>query len=213
MPSILDPLPDVSLHVVEPERVRLERADGRGLSKILPSSTAVAVRFALAGTVAPRVASDRAGAQGVLVSASVRSRHGLPVTCESQAGLLLGLIPTDVDDGDLSSSPTVRDSRARACGGAGIPFVECRLELCNSDRTCDPHLVRLAFVGSRVGVVLGRPHAAPAGRDHDHRLAAAAFPELRARLWPLRFPLPDRKSKPCRKADRQSRAARTQPQT
>jgi hypothetical protein len=64
MPSVLDPLPDVARHVVEPERVRLERADGRGLPKIPPACTAVAVRFALAGTAAPRVASDRACARG-----------------------------------------------------------------------------------------------------------------------------------------------------
>src|SRR5580704_7376393 len=124
MPSILDPLPDVALHVVKPERVRLERADRRRLSEIPPASTAVAVGFAVAGTVAPGIAGDSAGARGVFPLRLRQKPVGLACDPREPRGVLLGVIPTHVDCGHLSSSPTVQDSRARACGDASIPLVE-----------------------------------------------------------------------------------------
>src|SRR5207302_5020529 len=113
VPAILDPLPDVAVHVVKPQRVRLKRSNGSRLLEIPSTAAAVAIGVAHARIVAPGIAGIGASPRGVLpfglcqkpvllasqlrepayillgvapahVDTSVRSRYSLPVNCESQ---------------------------------------------------------------------------------------------------------------------------------
>src|SRR5262245_47854513 len=52
VPAILNPLPDVAEHIVKPERVWLERSDGRGLLEVPSAATAIAIRVAIARVIA-----------------------------------------------------------------------------------------------------------------------------------------------------------------
>src|SRR5262245_9427007 len=66
MQTILDPLPDVAVHVVEAERVGRKRADRRGLAAVKIAAAAVAVGVVFAELVAPRIGRRRAGARRIL---------------------------------------------------------------------------------------------------------------------------------------------------
>jgi len=63
VPAVLDPLLDVSMHVVESEGVGLERTGRRRLLKIPSAAAPVAIGETPAGIVPPRVAAGGAGAR------------------------------------------------------------------------------------------------------------------------------------------------------
>src|SRR5215217_8817056 len=85
VPAILDPLPYVAVHVVKPQRIRLERPDRRRLSAIPLTAALATIGVPCGRIVAPGKGSSGASARGILHSLSVSSRYSLPVTFESQA--------------------------------------------------------------------------------------------------------------------------------
>src|ERR1700730_5947553 len=114
-------------------------------------------------------------------SASVRSRYSLPVNCESQPTYCLASPQLTLITG-ISPRPPRSGSR----GDASIPLFECHLELGNGEWLCDRHLMRRAFTGFPVRLILRRAHNEFASRDDDHsRAAVRAFLEIRARLCRL----------------------------
>src|SRR5262245_7996141 len=66
MPTILDPFPDIAVHVVETERIGGERADRGGLSTVPLAAAAVAVGVAFADLLAPGIGLGAAGTRRIL---------------------------------------------------------------------------------------------------------------------------------------------------
>src|ERR1700674_2573350 len=170
------------MHVVKPERVRLERSNQRRLFAIPLAAAAVAIGVALAGIVTPGIAGHGASPRGVLPFGLCQKAILLAGQPREPAYILLGVAPAHVDHRHLPSSPAVWHSRARSRGDASIPLFECHLELGNGEWLCDRHLMRRAFTGFPVRLVLRRAHSEFASRDDDHSGAAVrTFLEIRAR--------------------------------
>src|SRR5262249_15618565 len=65
VPDVFNPFPDISLHIVKPERVRLEGSSGGRWAAIPMAAAAIAVGVALARIVSPGIASCGAGPRGI----------------------------------------------------------------------------------------------------------------------------------------------------
>src|SRR5262245_10097953 len=64
VPAILDPLPDIAVHIVKPPRVRLQRSNRRRLLPVPLTAAAVAIGMAHIGIVAPGIAGAGASPGG-----------------------------------------------------------------------------------------------------------------------------------------------------
>src|SRR5262249_25834752 len=160
-----DPLPDVAVHVVEPERIRSERSNRCRLPKIPPAAAAVAIGVASARIVPPGIPKRRTGPRGILPFGLCQKPIFLASQPREPAYILPGVAPAHIDYRHLPAPPLVCGLWARGCGDAGIPFFECHLELGNGEGLCDRHLVLRAFAVTPIRLVLRRPHHESARRN------------------------------------------------
>src|SRR5262249_47707726 len=98
MIAILNPLPDVTGHVVEPERIGLERSDWRGLLIVPLAATAVAVGIVSSNLVAPEIGRRAASASRVFPFRLGEQSIGLASHLRKPRHILLGVVPADIDD-------------------------------------------------------------------------------------------------------------------
>jgi hypothetical protein len=101
--------------------------------------------------------------------------------------VLLGIIPTHVDNRPIISAPAVVPRFQTGTGGnAGIPFGKRHLGFANREGLGDRDFVLRAFAFAATLLALGRAHDKVAGRYHDHRRATGhTFLEVRSRLGGL----------------------------
>src|SRR5687767_12336438 len=106
MPAILDPLPDVAMHVMKAKRICIERADGRGLLCVPLTAAAIAIRAACADLIAPSVLRLFAGARRKLPLRLGQQSIGLAGLARQPRQVLGGdVIPRNVDCGPPAAAP------------------------------------------------------------------------------------------------------------
>src|SRR5436190_14391816 len=181
MIAILHPLPHVASHIVEAERIRLERSDGRG-SRPLAAAT-IAIGIPLTDLVAPEIGS-RAGASRVFPFRLGKETVGPAGHLREPRRILPGFIPTDVDDRPCCPTvTTVANVRASPYRVAGVPVGERHVVHGHGKGLGDRNRVLWAFIVTAVLLSLGRAHHELTGRDDDHPGAVlVAFPERIFRL-------------------------------
>src|SRR5262249_1203304 len=111
MIAVLDPLEHVTGHIVEAERIRLERSDRCGLLAVPLAAAAVAGGVLLANLVAPEIGGSGAGARRVF-----------PFGLGEQPVYIAGHLgePSDVGLGVTGRVPRPQP-RSRARPGSGQP--------------------------------------------------------------------------------------------
>src|SRR5262249_33661991 len=176
--AILDPFPEVAVHVVEAERVGEERADWRRLPAIPLTAAAVAVGVPVPDLVAPGIGRAGTGARGVFPFGLGEQPVGPAGHSGKPCHILLGIVPIDAAQWLPTASPTVPDARITiAMGGARIPLRECHFEPRDGERLGKRDLVQRTFIVETVLLIRGRAHHEFARRNDDHLGTIRAFLE------------------------------------
>src|ERR1700730_6836607 len=145
--TILDPLPDVAVHIVETELVGRKRADRCRLPAVPLAAAAVAVGIIFADFVAPGIGCRCARARRVLPFGFGEQAVGPARHFGEPGHILLDLIPVYIDHGLRPPSHiAVRHLRAGANRDAGIPLFERDLELRNCKRPDERGPVTRVFI-------------------------------------------------------------------
>ena len=125
--------------------------------------------LAVADVVAPGIGRLCSGARRIFVFGLGQQPIGLAGHPGEPRHIALRVVPSDVDHRLPAAAPAAVDDMrvAIAIGDAGVPFVECQLELGHGkrfgDRTlcCGPSFSAALFVS-------GRSHRERSGRHHNH---------------------------------------------
>src|ERR1700738_3074807 len=168
--AILDPLPNVAVHVIEPEPICPERADRGGLPVIPFTATVVAVRVVPADLVAPRVRRWRSATRRVFELALGEQPVRLTGHAREPCDVAPGIIPGDVDDW-LPAPPQAGVAHARiaiAVRHAGVPVIERHVEPGDCKGLGEYDLVLRSFIAIATLLAGWRPHDELAVRNDDH---------------------------------------------
>src|SRR5262249_32655045 len=153
MPNILNPFPNIAGHVVKTEGIRLEGANRRRLLVIPFAAAAIAIGIALAWLIAPGIAGRCASPRGALPFGLYQKPARLDGEPREPPYILLGIVPTHIDDRHPPAPPLILDLRARPGRGASVPLRECHLIFGNGEGLGDPHLALRTFVCISAGLV------------------------------------------------------------
>jgi hypothetical protein len=127
---ILHPLPDVTVHVIEPKLICRKRADRRRLLVVPSAAATIAVGVVFANLVTPSIGRLRSPARRIFELGLGEQPVRLASHPRQPYGVMPGIIPCDVCD-RLSAAPVgaVAHVRAAAIRHAGVPVTECDIEL------------------------------------------------------------------------------------
>ena len=183
--AILQPLPDVTVNVVESEIIGVEASNRNGPRAIFtfraPTVRIVAVEVRLrCGDLIARVKLCRSpGSRRVLPLRLGRQSVDLTGPAAEPAYILLRIVPAHVDHGLPSMAPTFvfRPMRAASIGYTGVPLGERHLVLGDREWPRKFHAVLWFFKRLQRDLACRRPHHEASGRNHHHLRTVVAVPK------------------------------------
>ena len=197
MPAVLHPLQYVSVHVVQTEPVRGERAHReRALAALVVLPASVAVRAAPTLLVSPPVPRPRPRPRHVLPLRFAQQPVRLPRRLRQPAHEGLRIRPAHVHHRPRPAPPSlvVGMVRTPAPAPACLPLRERHLVHAHRERLGNPHRMHRAFVAFPFAFARRTAHPEHPGRNHHQlrtlRTIANSFPDFRITLSAFRFPHP-----------------------
>src|SRR5262245_9174093 len=183
MTAILNPFPNIAVHVVHAKSIGGERADRNRLLVVPLTAATFAVGVALADLVAPRVGRRCSGARGILPLGFGQQPVGLPSRPGKPGDVALGFSPGDVDHrAPAASIGAILDPCAIAILDTGIPLVERHLELGHGEELGEHDLMLGAFFVIAAFFISWRSHYEFTCR-HDHHPGAVLGALSEGVLW------------------------------
>src|SRR5215467_14096353 len=112
--TILEPLPDVAVHVIQSEPIRGEGTDWGGVLVVPSAAAGSAVGVVIADLVTPRIGRLRPRARRVFELGLRKQPVGLAGHPRQPCGVMPGIIPRDVYDRLPAVPPPTAVAYARA---------------------------------------------------------------------------------------------------
>ena len=179
--AVLHPLPYVAVHVVEPERVRRERAHRRRLPIVPGTAAPVAVGAVGAQGVSPPEARRRPRPRHVLPLRLARQPVRAPRLAREPAHVRLRVVPAHVDHRAAPAPPALVVGTVRAPPGpvARVPLRERDLVHPHRKGRAYRHPMQRAFVVLPYPIDFRQAHQVRARWHHHHLRTPRAVAEGR----------------------------------